>query len=71
VQGSNTVLVNGLPAARIGDMTTHGGVIVTGQMNVLIGDKGGASAGAAGVAAPANKACMKAAAANNAPFVKP
>ena len=25
------------PAARIGDMTSHGGVIVVGQPNVLIG----------------------------------
>jgi len=32
-----TVLVGGLPAARIGDMTAHGGVIVTGLPTVLIG----------------------------------
>jgi uncharacterized Zn-binding protein involved in type VI secretion len=37
VQGSATVLVNNLPAARLGDMTAHGGVIVIGQPTVLIG----------------------------------
>lgn len=40
--GSFTVLVKGSPAARMGDMTAHGGVIVMGQMNVLIGDAGSA-----------------------------
>lgn len=43
--GSFTVLVKGSPAARMGDMTAHGGVIVMGQMNVLIGDAGSASLG--------------------------
>ncbi|MCX7283418.1 MAG: PAAR domain-containing protein [Novosphingobium sp.] len=43
--GSFTVLVQGSPAARMGDMTAHGGVIVLGQMNVLIGDAGSASLG--------------------------
>lgn len=38
VKGSPTVLVNNLPAARIGDMTVHGGVIVTGFATVLIGE---------------------------------
>ena len=38
VKGSATVLVNGLQAARIGDMCTHGGKIVTGFATVLIGD---------------------------------
>lgn len=37
VKGSATVLVNGLPAARITDMTTHGGIIVMGWPTVLIG----------------------------------
>jgi uncharacterized Zn-binding protein involved in type VI secretion len=37
VKGSLTVLVGGLPAARMGDMTAHGGVIVTGCFTVLIG----------------------------------
>lgn len=34
---SFTVFVDGLPAARLGDMTAHGGVIVTGEPTVLIG----------------------------------
>ena len=37
VLGSPTVLVNGLMAARIGDMTLHGGVLVMGFPTVLIG----------------------------------
>jgi uncharacterized Zn-binding protein involved in type VI secretion len=37
VKGSMTVLVNNLPAARIGDMTAHGGSIVLGCFTVLIG----------------------------------
>ena len=37
VKGSATVLVGGLPAARIGDNTAHGGVIVLGAPTVLIG----------------------------------
>jgi uncharacterized Zn-binding protein involved in type VI secretion len=41
VKGSPTVLVNGLMAARIGDMTAHGGNIVTGFPSVLIGEAGG------------------------------
>lgn len=35
--GSMTVLVNGLQAARMGDMTVHGGTIVMGLPTVLIG----------------------------------
>ena len=38
VKGSFTVLIGGMPAARIGDMTAHGGVIVMGQPNVIIGE---------------------------------
>lgn len=38
VKGSATVLVNGKPAARMGDNTAHGGVIVAGLSTVLIGD---------------------------------
>jgi hypothetical protein len=45
VQGSATVFIGGLPAARIGDATAHGGVIVTGLPTVLIGDSGGAGGG--------------------------
>jgi uncharacterized Zn-binding protein involved in type VI secretion len=43
VQGAFTVLVGGLPAARLGDMTAHGGVITTGCFTVLIGDAGTAA----------------------------
>ncbi len=35
--GSFTVLVNSLPAARMGDLTAHGGTIVLGDFTVLIG----------------------------------
>lgn len=35
--GSTTVLIEGLPAARLGDPTMHGGVIVVGMPTVLIG----------------------------------
>lgn len=38
VKGSPTVHINGLLAARIGDMTAHGGVIVAGFPTVMIGD---------------------------------
>ena len=37
VLGSFTVLIGGQPAARMGDMTAHGGVIVLGFPTVLIG----------------------------------
>jgi uncharacterized Zn-binding protein involved in type VI secretion len=37
--GATTVLVNGLPAARLTDMTVHGGVITApGALTVMIGD---------------------------------
>jgi hypothetical protein len=35
--GSSTVLINGLPAARVGDATAHGGHISTGEPSVIIG----------------------------------
>jgi uncharacterized Zn-binding protein involved in type VI secretion len=35
--GSFTVLISNLPAARISDMTAHGGVIVLGCFTVLTG----------------------------------
>ncbi|GLR03958.1 hypothetical protein GCM10007906_15450 [Vibrio hyugaensis] len=38
-QGSGSVLINGKPAARMGDSTSHGGKIVIGNPTVLIGDK--------------------------------
>jgi uncharacterized Zn-binding protein involved in type VI secretion len=35
--GSSTVTINGLSAARMGDITVHGGVIVVGCGTVVIG----------------------------------
>jgi uncharacterized Zn-binding protein involved in type VI secretion len=35
--GSFTTLIGGLPAARLGDMTAHGGALVLGLPTVLIG----------------------------------
>ncbi|MBK8985286.1 MAG: PAAR domain-containing protein [Chloroflexi bacterium] len=35
--GSMTVFINNLPAARMGDQTAHGGTIVAGSPQVLIG----------------------------------
>lgn len=37
VKGSATVMIGYKPAARIGDMTAHGGVIVSGCPTVIIG----------------------------------
>ncbi|ATC98184.1 MULTISPECIES: PAAR domain-containing protein [Pseudoalteromonas] len=37
VKGSTSVLISGRPAARMGDTTSHGGNIVLGMPNVLIG----------------------------------
>ncbi|NRB51207.1 MAG: PAAR domain-containing protein [Saprospiraceae bacterium] len=37
VKGSATVMIGGKPAARMGDTTAHGGVIVQGAPNVIIG----------------------------------
>ncbi len=37
VKGSMTVMVGGMPAARIGDLTAHGGSIVVGAPTVIIG----------------------------------
>ena len=37
VMGSATVLIGNKPAARMGDSTAHGGTIVVGCPNVLIG----------------------------------
>ncbi|MCW7551139.1 PAAR domain-containing protein [Endozoicomonas gorgoniicola] len=37
VMGSLTVFMNGRPAARIGDETAHGGVIVSGWPTVIVG----------------------------------
>jgi uncharacterized Zn-binding protein involved in type VI secretion len=35
--GAPTVLIGGSPAARMGDMTAHGGSIVLGCFTVLVG----------------------------------
>ena len=37
VKGSATVKIGGRPAARVGDSTAHGGSIVAGAPNVMIG----------------------------------
>lgn len=37
VKGSATVQIMNMPAARMGDTTAHGGQIVLGMPNVLIG----------------------------------
>ena len=37
VSGSATVLIQGLPAAYMGSATAHGGTVVMGIPNVLIG----------------------------------
>lgn len=56
VKGSATVHVGGLPAARIGDTTAHGGVIVSGAVTVLIGDgsNGGGGGAGGGMGMPGN-----------------
>jgi uncharacterized Zn-binding protein involved in type VI secretion len=36
-KGSATVMIGGLPAARMGDTCAHGGTIVLGAPNVMIG----------------------------------
>lgn len=60
--GSPTVLVNNLQAARIGDPTVHGGVIVAGCPTVIIGASGQGSAlsGASKTGAPFCEECEKA-----------
>lgn len=37
VQGSFTVLIGGVPAAQLGSLTSHGGAVVQGYPNILIG----------------------------------
>ena len=37
IRGSATVMIGDLPAARIGDNTAHGGVIILGCITVEIG----------------------------------
>lgn len=48
VKGSSGVFINFLPAARLGDTTAHGGVIVAGSPNVIIGEVGQGAPGTAG-----------------------
>lgn len=61
-KGSPTVLVNNKQAARIGDPTNHGGVIVAGCPTVLIGESGQGYTlrGAAVSGAPFCEECEKA-----------
>jgi uncharacterized Zn-binding protein involved in type VI secretion len=40
LMGSPTVLIGNLMAARMGDPTAHGGVIILGEMTVMIGETG-------------------------------
>lgn len=37
VKGSSTVMVCSVPAARMGDMTSHGGTVTLGCMTCLVG----------------------------------
>jgi hypothetical protein len=46
VKGSMTVLVGRMMAARIGDLTAHGGTLVVGLPTVMIGDVGMGGPGA-------------------------
>jgi len=74
VLGSTGVFIGGKPAARMGDMTAHGGSIVVGLPTVLIGEtgSGGAGGGAAGGAGPVASSpagnVMQAAIKQSAPF---
>lgn len=43
VLGSTGVFVMGAPAARMGDLTAHGGTIMVGLPTVMIGEIGGGS----------------------------
>jgi uncharacterized Zn-binding protein involved in type VI secretion len=57
-----TVFIGGMPAARMGDLTAHGGSITLGFPTVMIGDMGMGSGGAP-------HAAFKAAAAAGTPLV--
>jgi len=65
VTGCPTVLINGMLAARVTDMTAHGGVITTGCPTVLICDS---SPGPGGMGGPGG-ACVASASSAGAPFV--
>ncbi len=49
VKGSSGVFINYMPAARMGDQTAHGGVIVMGAPTVMIGEIGSGTPGAGGL----------------------
>ena len=49
VMGSTGVFINFLPAARLGDPTVHGGLIVLGSPTCIIGEMGSPSPGAGGM----------------------
>jgi len=51
VMGSTGVMINFLPAARLGDPTVHGGVIVLGSFTCIIGETGSPSPGMGGMGA--------------------
>ena len=42
--GGLLTLIGGMPAARMFDLTAHGGVIITSMPNVIIGEAGSGSA---------------------------
>jgi hypothetical protein len=72
-EGSSNVLIGKKNAARMFDKTMHGGVIMKGQFNVLIGTKSetasvGGSEGAASKAPDAD--CRKEAAKGGKPFIR-
>jgi uncharacterized Zn-binding protein involved in type VI secretion len=37
IKGSSSVMIGSMPAARVGDSTAHGGSILLGALNVIIG----------------------------------
>jgi hypothetical protein len=43
------VMIGNLPAARMGDLTAHGGTIILGEPTVMIGEIGTPSPGAGGL----------------------
>ena len=49
LMGSLGVMINYLPAARMGDPTVHGGVIILGSPTCIIGEIGAPSPGAGGL----------------------
>lgn len=53
--GSTGVMFGGMPAARMGDPTAHGGQIVMGCPTVLVGESGGGGGGGGGSAQAAEE----------------